>query len=187
MPEVAQRQTATHILTIKCQVSFLYGRVAIFLGHFGHDTNSENFPRKIQQGWHFGVSSKIWKHQNWPKVHRRTGVAVETASPNRRCRRNRIAELPIPRKKHWLKFSSPTAYHLPVFSFIWQVLKLYYFKKFWQIFSYVLPSLTSNFNNFSCSFFLFLIKENVSWCLLKWLGDKTSLMKLALLNSWTFG
>jgi len=54
MPEFAQRQTPTQLLTIKCQVglSFFYGRLTNILGHLGHECQQQGlkkckFPGKL--------------------------------------------------------------------------------------------------------------------------------------------
>jgi len=49
MPEVAHRQTPTHILTIKCQLSFFYGRLTIFVGHLGHEYQQRKFHRAVDK------------------------------------------------------------------------------------------------------------------------------------------
>jgi len=50
MPEFAQMQTPTHILTIKSQLRFFYGRLTNFFATLAMNTDSRNFPGAIEQG-----------------------------------------------------------------------------------------------------------------------------------------
>ena len=70
MPEFAQRKTPTHILIIKCQASFFFGRLTSFLGHLGHEYQQYKFSYSNWASLTLWESSKIWKQQRWSKVHR---------------------------------------------------------------------------------------------------------------------